>query len=441
MTTWEIILCEILAVIGYTFFVILCGMYANIFLTRRKFKNKKWEYGVAFGIVMGLDIALHVWGEMIPVKLIFMIIISFLYVWIMYEHHLLKIFFCVIMHFTIVAVIDYIWPIVLSIFIPSITWQVVYDSVGAPIMSVTAHLFHFLILKFVKKYALQEYSGGLSKIEWIYFSVFPVVTFVIFVLINSVFGFVEDQIQKKIVTILALGLLTMNVAVFFLVKNILKRETKIRESNLFMERVKNETIMYRNTSKDYSMQRKREHEYKNQIAIIAALVHDNKIEELKRYLAEYNKGNIIRTNAIDTHNVIVNAIVNSKYQEMKEKKIVFTVKVNDLSRLHIQDEDVVLILSNLLNNAIEACEKCENGVVRLKFMEEQDGILISVVNTMLVPPIVEGKTYVTTKVDHKEMHGIGIGNIKETVKRYGGYCVIKHDEAAFYFTIFIPRET
>lgn len=54
--------------------------------------------------------------------------------------------------------------------------------------------------------------------------------------------------------------------------------------------------------------------------------------------------------------MIINAILNTKYQEAISKNIVFVFKVNDLSKIVIKDEDLVVILANLLNNAIEACE-------------------------------------------------------------------------------------
>ena len=66
---------------------------------------------------------------------------------------------------------------------------------------------------------------------------------------------------------------------------------------------------------------------------------------------------------ICTNNVIVDAVLNTKYQEIRDKGIVFVFKINDLSSLNISDEDVVVIMSNLLNNAIEACEKCRGDKI------------------------------------------------------------------------------
>jgi len=46
----------------------------------------------------------------------------------------------------------------------------------------------------------------------------------------------------------------------------------------------------------------------------------------------------------------------------------------------------VVILYNLLNNAFEACEKCEKKLVRIKLVQEQRGILLSVMNIIILIP-------------------------------------------------------
>gem|GEM_PF-477767 len=206
------------------------------------------------------------------------------------------------------------------------------------------------------------------------------------------------------------------------------------------EMVKNETGMYRTISENYDKQKKREHEYKNQLALIAALASENRADEINHYLKQYNHEIMQHTDFIDTNNVIVNAILNSRYQETREKGIVFVVKVNDLSALRIKDEDIVLILSNLLNNAIEASEQCENPIIKMKFVKEEHQIVLSVTNTFSGKPVIVGKRYITTKNEEADRHGIGLENIKETVEKYDGSCVIKHDKNNFKVAILIHNQ-
>ena len=222
----------------------------------------------------------------------------------------------------------------------------------------------------------------------------------------------------------------------YLIHDILEREKQIREDKIFRERVKNETRMYHQISGNYDIQCKREHEYKNQIMVISALVKKRKLDELDRYLNKICSNISYKTDCIDTNNVVVNAILNTKYQEAKQKDVVFVLKVNDLSDLPIADEDIVVILSNLLNNALEACEKCNDKVLKIKFTKENEQIVISVVNSFDGNILVINGDYHTSKED-LSTHGMGIKNVKEVVDKYGGTCVIRHDNYMFNFIILI----
>jgi sensor histidine kinase regulating citrate/malate metabolism len=119
---------------------------------------------------------------------------------------------------------------------------------------------------------------------------------------------------------------------------------------------------------------------------------------------------------------------------------VFVLRVNDLSELRIADEDIVTILSNLLNNALEACRKCDSSrrILKLKFVNEDGMIKIGVRNTFNNPILYENGEIKSTKMLQTEDHGVGIKNIIEVIEKYDGSYVIKDDNQEFYFSIIIP---
>lgn len=85
--------------------------------------------------------------------------------------------------------------------------------------------------------------------------------------------------------------------------------------------------------------------------VIGALVKGRKLGKVEDYSSKLDKQPKNRVEYFDANHVIVNAILNTKYQEARDKKIVFVVKINDLSHTKIQDEDLVIIRSNLLNSS------------------------------------------------------------------------------------------
>ncbi len=114
------------------------------------------------------------------------------------------------------------------------------------------------------------------------------------------------------------------------------------------------------------------------------------------------------------------------------------LKVNDLSGLNMEDQDIVVILSNMLNNAIEACEKCTGKrIIKVKTVKEGGTIIFSVINTIQeIPQIIDGR-YRTTK--EEQFHGMGIENVKEIVNNYGGTCAIRYDKEQFYFVVYLSE--
>ena len=239
--------------------------------------------------------------------------------------------------------------------------------------------------------------------------------------------------------VIAFGMVGMNIVVFYLINDIVEREMKMHENKVFQIQAKNQLEMYRSISENFDNQKRKTHEYKNQISCIESLLDKKQYSKLEEYVKKIYGSLNNEPDAINTNNVIVNAILNTKYQEAEAKGIVFVFKVNDLSELQMKDEDVVTILANLLNNAIEACEACEDKkVIKFKFFKEDDKIIIAVKNTFNYDVIYENGEIKSTKTSSLDEHGVGIKNVLKSIEKYGGSYVIEDKNKEFFFSIIIP---
>lgn len=432
---------EYLHGIFYTIlYVLLCKTFIETFEERRKPSNKVYEYGVTACLIVLDYLVSIVLDRNIVLKEIVIVALGTFFMWLYFKQSCLKISVWVLLYQGLCIVVDYISILGMSRCFPVITTERLHEPLVIMMLGVLSQMLLVCLLMLLRRYAVKKSSEMLTTMEWVRFAVFPLFTIFVLAALLAYFAIPQNQNEKNILIYIAFGLLAMNIIVFYLINDILKREAQIREDRLLLERVKNETGMYRTISENYDKQRKREHEYQNQLTCIAALARDHKVDEINRYLKKYNDEILVHTDLIDTNHVIVNAILNSKYQEARKKGIVFVVKVNDLSEVKLKDEDIVLILSNLLNNAIEASEVCDQAVIRLNFVKEGRQVILSVVNTYSKEPSTDGNKFITTKAEDTDTHGIGISNIKETVEKYGGSCVIKYDKKSFRFAILIPDE-
>lgn len=306
-------------------------------------------------------------------------------------------------------------------------------------MAVLAKILLFITVLVIRKKIKGKFSEVLIDTEWLRFIFFPVFTILTIVAMLITSGSIKNQKQGSVFLVIALCLVGMNIVVFYLINDMLKREAKLRESKIFQIKVQNQINMYRSISENFDKQRKRTHEYKNQIMCIESLINTKSYDELEEYVRKVSGRLNTELDYIKTNNVIVDAILNSKYQETIDKNIAFTFKINDLSEINICDEDIVVILSNLLSNAIEACEKCSyKKIIKMKFVKEKDSVIISVKNTYNGELIIRNGEIQTLKEHETDEHGIGIKNIIEVIEKYQGAYTILNSENEFYFSIIIP---
>ena len=311
--------------------------------------------------------------------------------------------------------------------------------IGASMIVVMAKLVLFMTVVIIRKKTGDKTADVLSNADFLRFMFFPISTVFTIIALIDTSGNGANQRQNDVFLAISLCLACMNILLFYLINDILKREIRVRESDIFRLRAKNQTDAYRSISENFVKQRRRTHEYKNQILCIESLINTENYAELKNYIKNISGHLSTELDYIKTNNVIVDAILNSKYRETLEKGIMFIFQLNDLSTIGIEDEDIVVILSNLLSNAIEACEKYSGKkVIKLKFIKDGDNIIISVKNTYNGKLEIRDGEIQSSKLTDIDEHGIGIKNIIAVIEKYQGSYTIQNDKEEFYFSIMLP---
>ena len=83
--------------------------------------------------------------------------------------------------------------------------------------------------------------------------------------------------------------------------------------------------------------------------------------------------------AINTNHPVVNAVLNHKFHSAKEKQIAMNFQVGDVHEICLTEEEIVILLGNLLDNAIAECESGikagKDAVIQFRFIYE-DGKVI-----------------------------------------------------------------
>lgn len=285
---------------------------------------------------------------------------------------------------------------------------------------------------------LIETMNLLRDKEWLNVLFISFVSSLILTITVKESGMQENYYVDLMVICIDVTVVILDFAIVGLFIQSIKKQKNIVESEAVLARVKNEISLYRSISDNLEKQKRKSHEYNNHMAAIKGMLEQGQIDELQKYVSVIVEKEKKLPAEINTYHTIINAILNTKYDEIKQKDITLIMKVNDLSGITMSDEDIVVLLSNLLNNAIEACKKSKEKMLKLKFVIEDEQIILSVKNSIAELPIsVEGQL-VTSKVDKEDCHGIGMKNIVDVIEKYSGRYVIDYDQQWFTVSMIIP---
>lgn len=221
---------------------------------------------------------------------------------------------------------------------------------------------------------------------------------------------------------------------FYIVK--IKNEQKEKFLNMRNDLLETN---YHSLQKIYDINKTLQHDYKNHILAVSEYIKDDKKEEALEYIYRYIEYTNDAFDKIKSGNDIVDIIVSSKENEAKEKNIKFVLKIDCLNEIYIEDIDMCALLANMLDNAIEACEKVEKNKswINLIIQRKNDMLFIELKNS-ISQSMIKKKNFFKSDKTNLQLHGWGMKSIEHVVHKYGGVKEYYLDENYIELFITIP---
>lgn len=420
------------------FEIICCKLFFGIFCMQSQKKNKWTEYfliggmGILAGTIAYLGEDYFLWKEL------FLVMLFTVGMKIDFAESLKKSFILTVIYLSILLLVDYIVIILGTTILDA---ERIENTMVQSLMTILSKGILFLVIILIDKVFQGSRKEYMDDSLWAKFLFFPV--FSICVLAALVFHVDIHMYEKheQLFWFFAFGLAGMNIVIFYLMQDLAGKECELQEKRNYEREAENKLRLYEVISDSIKDQREKTHEYQNHMACMQVLLQNREYEKLGEYMEQINGSVQSKVECIDTNHVIVNTILNQKYQEAAEGGIVVTCKINDLSGIPMEDQDVALLLSNLLNNAITASAQCTSQkFIKIKFYSKEEFVIFSVRNSYEGKLIYKDGMLQTTKKD-KQNHGIGIKNMIRVIEKYGGSYVMEHKNNEFYFSIMIPQRT
>lgn len=187
----------------------------------------------------------------------------------------------------------------------------------------------------------------------------------------------------------------------------------------------------------YAVQRSLSHDFNNHLSTINSLLESDNFDKAKENVSSVSSKSFEKTILFSSNNSVVDVLLTQKYNIAKQNNINMQVKIDDLSALPMKDEDIVVVLSNMLDNAIDAAKECvDEKIIKIKFVKDNDVYILSVHNTANNNFVYNGQNVATTKED-KLSHGYGIKNIKTILEKYNYDYAVSSKDGKVSFTVLI----
>lgn len=188
----------------------------------------------------------------------------------------------------------------------------------------------------------------------------------------------------------------------------------------------------------YTAQRRLTHEFTNHMSALSALLEQGDLAGAQEYLAGVSKAVASATTIMNTHNPLLDSILSKKYEEAAKKGVTVYFDLCDLKDLPFDGTDMVIVLSNLLDNAVRAAADALPPEVYVRIRKTQDEYLFSVRNRVQenLELTEDGQLPRSTKLEPG--HGMGLLNVQEVLKRYGAEYTVSCRDKWFRFTCSLP---
>lgn len=424
----------IAAIILTTVEVMCCVLFFRAFLAER-WKERTWKKTMIIGAFISVATIIS-WLNMVYwIKAILLVLMITICMRMYFKGTIIHIFFCSVGFYGLLIMIDRIMLILVSFWLDDSNYILQKNSVVI-LLALLCKTILFLMVVLLNR-TLKNVQGFylIQDSEWIrllYFPVLSIITMLVFIL--------EGEKREEYILCICIGLLIGNFFLFYMIEDIVKREKSLKEMQIVHARTKAQTEMYIQMNQSYEEQKKKIHEFKNHISCVQGLLESENTKRALEYTKKISNLWTTEMNYIVTNHPIMNAVLNQKYKQAKVEGILLVLTVSDMEELSLDDEDIVTLLTNLLDNAIEATRlvEKEKKIIKCRLTYQNNTFSVVIRNPVLEQVLIKDNRIKTTKAD-KENHGMGIVNISNVVNKYSGNYIFSCTNGYFTSTVIMNQ--
>jgi len=265
--------------------------------------------------------------------------------------------------------------------------------------------------------------------------------YLLFILVLFTLSVIEANVIKStensrafqttlIITVISIVLVIIRMII------VTEKKNSLEGINALLEKQMNQTTDYYNQLIEKDNQSKKfRHDIKNLLLALHVMIKEGKNKKALSYIEELQETCAELKPKYDTGNIMADAILSAKDTKAATQNT--SIKFEGyIPAEKVKDIDMVVMLSNLLDNAIEACAKLPGKkAINIKSVLQKKLWVINVENPSTDVTIINNQIR-TTKLDNK-IHGYGLQNIFRTVQKYDGNMTLSYEDGIFKSVILV----
>lgn len=359
----------------------------------------------------------------------------------MFCGNMLKKIACYIVAFAIMMGSEFLWIVLMALPSDFSMGKVPNNQITIHMTLLGVKLLAFVLFNIVKR-VNRNTSNRMDIKNFLLYSVVPIASLGIIVAL-AYFNIDFNATRFAQVLLIISGFLVVigNILIFSVFDRYVESAEKLRQQELVITRMELEEKRYEQIETVNQEHAGFLHDIKHYMRTIGELAVESKENEIVKILSELQ----IKVSDAETKmycpNRMLNTILNEKMKEADEKHIKMKLTIEPEFMIdQIENMDLIVIMGNLLDNAIEAAQKCEQGYVNVYLFAQNNAYfsVLKIVNNFVGEVKTKDDRSLTCKED-KSKHGFGIQNVIATAEKYNGYLNIFHNDGTFTAIVILPN--
>ena len=225
---------------------------------------------------------------------------------------------------------------------------------------------------------------------------------------------------------------------YYVISRIYDEKTKLNIMRLKQER---ENYVMEIAHSEIEKLKELRHDMKNHLTFMSYLVKEGRTDELKEYLEQYSSELYDALQFSLCGNYTIDYILDLEIRRANACGVKIDYKAIVPPQLPFDDKDLCGILTNILDNAIEAASKMDDKTIELKIEWKNEVCLISCSNATDRFPEGTISSHIPTTKSNREVHGYGMKIICAIVKKYNGAVKITVNDGRFRLSLYLGQKS